>query len=355
VLDVVSLRLHLGAGGYREPGERVAFVERTLQRIAAMPGVESVGATNRLPAGEAFTEARLEVEGIAAEAGQEPVVAAQWVTPGYFDALAIPRLEGRGFTAGETRDAADVAIVSASLAQRLWPGASPLGRRLRPLGTEPGPWLDVIGTVGDIEPVESMVASARPARLHLYRPWSARPAADLTLVARAGSTAERVIDGMRDSVRQVDPGVVVDEAITMADAVDRDQWVSRIFSQLFGLYAAIAVTIALVGAYGLAADAVSRRTHELAVRMALGARSRQVVGLVMRQGLVLGAEGIVAGVLLALALTRFGSAMLPGVSARDPGVFSAVGILLAAVVVLASWLPARGVTRIEPAAALRSE
>ena len=125
--DVVSLRLDLGAEGYQEPGERVTFVERTLERIAALPEVESVGVTNRLPAGQGYTEARLEVEGIAVEAGEEPAVAAQWVTPGYFDALAIPRLDGRGFTAGEVRDRADVALVSASLAERLWPGESPLG------------------------------------------------------------------------------------------------------------------------------------------------------------------------------------------------------------------------------------
>ncbi|HVR28178.1 MAG TPA: ABC transporter permease, partial [Thermoanaerobaculia bacterium] len=355
VRDVVSLRLDLGALGYREPGERVTFVERALERIAALPEVESAGATSRLPAGQGFAEARLEVEGVAVEAGEEPVVAAQWVTPGYFDALAIPRLDGRGFTAGEMRDGAGVAIVSASLAQRLWPGQSPLGRRLRPLGTEPESWLRVIGTVGDTVPVESMVASGMPARLQIYRPWSTAPAARLTVVVHARARAGRVVDAVRDSMRQVDPGVVVEETLTMADAVDRDQWVSRVFSQLLGLYASIAVAIALVGVYGLAADATSRRTHELAVRMALGARRRQVVSLVMRQGLVLGSVGIAAGILLAFALTRFGSAMLPGMSARDPVVFSGVALLLAAVTLLAIWLPARGVTRIEPAAALRSE
>ena len=141
----------------------------------------------------------------------------------------------------------------------------------------------------------------------------------------------------------------------MADAVDRDQWVNRLFSQLLGLYASIAVAIALVGVYGLAADAVSSRTHEPAVRMALGARRQQVVGLVMRQGLVLAAAGIATGLALAFALARFVSAMLPGASARDPVVFSVVGLLLGAVTVVAIWLPARGVTRIEPAAALRAE
>ena len=356
VRDVVSLRLHLGTEGYQGPGERVTFVERTLERIAALPEIESVGVTNRLPAGQGFTEARLEVEGIAVEAGEEPVVAAQWVTPGYFDALALPRLDGRGFTASEIRDGAGVAIVSAALAERLWPGESPLGRRLRALGgTEPPPWLRVIGTVGDVDPVESMVASATPARLHLYRPWSTRPATGLTVVVHARAPAERVVERVRDSVRQVDPAVMVEETLTMADAVDRDQWVSRLFSQLLGLYASIAVAIALVGVYGLAADAVSGRTHELAVRMALGARRRQVVSLVMRQGLVLGATGIAAGIGLAFALTGFLGAMIPGASARDPVVFAGVGLLFAAVTLLAIWLPARGVTRIEPAAALRSE
>ena len=143
--------------------------------------------------------------------------------------------------------------------------------------------------------------------------------------------------------------------MTLAEAVDRESWTGRIFSQVLGLYASIAIAIALVGAYGMAADAVSGRTHELAVRMALGARRRQVVGLVMRQGIVLGATGIGVGLLLAFALTRFGSAMLAGMSAQDPAVFGGVALLVAGVTVLAIWLPARGVSRVEPAVALRAE
>ena len=152
VEDVVSLRLDLDPTEYEDPAQRVAFVERALERIETMPNVESAGATNRLPAGQGFTEARLEVEGVAIEAGQEPVVAAQWVTPGYFEALAIEQLDGRGFTAAEVREGADVAVISASLAERLWPGESPLGRRLRrATSAESGAetaWLRVIGTVG---------------------------------------------------------------------------------------------------------------------------------------------------------------------------------------------------------------
>jgi putative ABC transport system permease protein len=369
VRDVVSLRLDLGAPGYREAGERATFLERMLERVAAVPGVAAVGATHRLPAGQGFSEARLEVEGVAVEPGAELPVAAQWVTPGYFEALAVPLLDGRGFTAGEIRDGAQVVMVSATLAERLWPGESALGRRLRPVGAggaptdggrgEPdgddAPWLRVIGTVGDVEPVESMVDSATPSRLHLYLPWTTSAAAGLTLVVHAPASAERVVDQVRETVRQVDPAVSVVETLSMADALDRDSWTSRIFSQLLGLYAAIAVAIALVGVYGLAADAVSGRTHELAVHMALGARRRQVMRMVMRQGIALGAVGIVTGLGLAFGLTRFVSAMFTGTSARDPAVFAGVALLFAVVTLLAIWLPARGVARIEPAAALRAE
>jgi len=213
----------------------------------------------------------------------------------------------------------------------------------------------VIGTARNVEPIESMVESGMPARLQLYLPWTASPSAGLVLVVHSRAPSARVVDAVRGVVRRVDPAIGVVETLTMADAVDRDQWVSRVFSQILGLYASIAVAIALVGAYGLAADTVSGRTRELAVRMALGARRPQVIGLVMRQGIVLGAAGIVAGLLLALALTRFGGAILAGTSARDPLVFGGVGLLLAAVTLLAIWLPARGITRIEPATALRSE
>ncbi len=355
VENAVALRLDLSALGYQDPSERVTFVERTLDRVGALPEVESVGATNRLPVGQGFAEARLEVQGIEIEPGAEPVVAAQWVTPGYFDTLAIPLASGRGFTATETREGGAVALVSASLAERLWPGESPLGRRLRTLGDDAAPWLQVIGTVRDIEPVEGMVAVPGPARLHFYRPWSAAPAASLNLVLHARGSVEVAVERARDAVRQVDPAVSIVEVVTLAEAVDRESWTGRIFSQILGLYASIAIAIALVGAYGMAADAVSGRTHELAVRMALGARRRQVVGLVMRQGIVLGATGIGVGLLLAFALTRFGSAMLAGMSAQDPAVFGGVALLVAAVTVLAIWLPARGISRVEPAVALRAE
>ena len=355
VENAVALRLDLSALGYQDASERVNFVERTLERVAALPEVESVGAASRLPVGQGFAEARLEVQGIEIEPGAEPVVAAQWVTPGYFDALAIPLASGRAFTATETRDGGAVALVSASLAERLWPGESPLGRSLRTLGDDAAPWLQVIGTVRDVEPVEGMVAVRGPARLHLYRPWSATPAALLNLVLHARGSVEVAVERARDAVRQVDPAVSIAEVVTLADAVDRESWTGRIFSQVLGLYASIAVAIALVGAYGMAADAVSGRTHELAVRMALGARRRQVVGLVMRQGIVLGAAGIGVGLLLAFALTRFGSAMLAGMSAQDPAVFGGVGLLVAGVTILAIWLPARGISRVEPAAALRGE
>jgi putative ABC transport system permease protein len=255
------------------------------------------------------------------------------------------------------RDGAPVVMMSASLAQKLWPGESPLGRRIRPViaDAEPGPWLQVIGTVGDVEPLETMIASSRPARLQLYLPWTANPAGRLSLVVHARAPLDGVADRVRDTLRQVDPAVSVIETLTMSDAVDRDSWTSRIFSEILGLYASIAVAIALVGVYGLAADAVSGRTHELAVRLALGARRSQVIAMVMRWGLTLGAAGIATGILLAFAVTRFGSAMLPGISAQDPAVFAGVATLVAVVTLLAVWLPARGISRIEPADALRSD
>jgi putative ABC transport system permease protein len=132
-------------------------------------------------------------------------------------------------------------------------------------------------------------------------------------------------------------------------------WVGRIFSQLLGFYATVAVAIALVGVYGLAADSASARSRELAIRLALGARRGQVLGLVMRQGAVFSAVGIAVGLLLAFALTRFGASMLAGISAQDPTVFGGVALLVAVVTLVAIWLPARGATRVEPAKALRAE
>jgi putative ABC transport system permease protein len=374
VEGVAALELDLDVLGYQDAANRVAFVERTVERVATMPQVEAVGVASRLPAGQQYFAARLEVEGLSFETGQEPRASAHWVTPGYFDALRIPALDGRGFTAGETREGAPVAMVSTTLAERLWPGPSPvgaggpgsspvgaegpgasaLGRRLRLVGGD-GRWLEVIGTVRDVEPISSMIDTGRPPRLDVYLPWSAAPGSRPQLVVHATGSLERTVDGVRRAVRAIDPAVPVMEVLTMTDAVEREWWLGRVFSKLLGFYATIAVAIALVGVYGLAADSASARTRELAIRLALGARRRQVLGLVMRQGAVLGGAGIALGLLLAFALTRFSAAMLAGISAQDPTVFGGVALLVAMVTVVAIWLPARGAVRVEPAKALRAE
>jgi putative ABC transport system permease protein len=351
---VAGLELDLDTLGYQSNADRVTFVERTIERVAAMPEVEAVGVASRLPAGQRFFAARLDVEGLAFETGREPLAAAWWVTPGYFDALAIPAIDGRGFTAGETRDGAAVAMVSTALADRLWPGAPALGRRLRLVGGN-GSWLEVIGTVRDVEPIATMIDTGRPPRLDIYLPWSAAPAARPQLVVRSTAALERTVAGVRQAVRAVDPAVPVMQVLTMTNAVEREWWVGRVFSQLLGFYATVAVVIALVGVYGLAADAASARTRELAIRLALGARRSQVLSLVMRQGAVLGAIGIAGGLLLAFALTRFSAAMLAGISAQDPAVFAGVAALVAVATLVAIWLPARGAVRVEPAKALRAE
>jgi predicted permease len=351
---VAGLELDLDTLGYQGEDDRMRFIERTLDRVAEMPEVEAVGIASRLPAGQQFFGAKLEVEGVVVEPGREPLAAAHWVTPGYFDALGIPATGGRGFTSGETREGGAVAMVSATLADRLWPGAPALGRRIRIAGGD-GTWLEVIGTVRDVEPIATMIDTGRPARLDVYLPWSAAPSSRPQLVVRSTAPLESTVAGVRAAVRAVDPAVPVMEVLTMTDAVEREWWVGRVFSQLLGFYATVAVAIALIGVYGLAADSASARTRELAIRLALGARRSQVLGLVMRQGVVLGVVGIGVGLLLAFVLTRFSAAMLAGISAQDPAVFTGVAALVAAVTVIATWLPARGATRVEPATALRAE
>jgi putative ABC transport system permease protein len=384
VEGVAALELDLDTLGYQGAAERVTFVARAQERVAALPEIAAVGIASRLPAGQQYFAAKLEVEGVTVETGREPLAAAHWVTPGYFEALDIRPLDGRVFTAGETHDGAAVAMVSTTLAGRLWPGpspvgeggpgpspvgeggpgpspvgeggpgASPIGRRLRLLDGD-GTWLRVIGVVRDVEPIATMIETGRPARLDVYLPWSLAPTSRPRLVIHAVGPLEPAVDRVRAAVRAVDRAVPVMEVLTMTDALDREWFVGRTFSQLLGFYASVAVAMALVGVYGLAADAASGRTRELAIRLALGARRGQVVGLVMRQGVILGAAGIAVGLLLAFALTRFSAAMLAGISAQDPAVFGGVAVLVAAVTLIAIWLPARGATRVEPAKALRAE
>ncbi len=353
---ILTMRLSLDGPAYEDPDRRVELVDEVLTRTSGLAGVEAAGIVDRLPVSHGgYVRARLEAEGQPKEPGTEPTAALHHVTRGYLETLELPLVEGRGFTAGEAKEGADVALVSQSLARQLWPEGSALGRRLRLVDGDEVSWRRVIGVTGDVDPGHSMVEGTWP-RTQVYMPLGAAPATLVSFAVRGDSADPlRWVPQIRDLIARVGPGVSVFEVMTLEQAIERVHWVSSLFSRLFVYYAMIALAIAALGAYGVLADSVAQRRREMGVRLALGARPGDLLQLVVRQGVVLGAAGVVLGMLMAIPTTRFLTSMLYEVSAGDPAVFGGVAILLLAVAWFAAYLPARRAARVDPMEVLRFE
>ncbi len=355
--DVLTLRLSLTGKAFSEPAARIAFFDRALLRLAELPMVETAGAANHLPASRSGWEpVRLEVEGRPSRPGEEPATTLFSVTDDYLETLDLPLTAGRAFTRGEMQQGGEVALVSTSLAERLWPGESPLNRRIRLVNDgENRPWRTVVGVVGHIDPGYEMVDFGNRPRSQLYLPYAAQPSSQMTLTVRGGDL-EPLAAAVRGALREVDVGVPISDVQSIQQAIHEVQWVSRYFSQLFALYAMVALAIAALGAYGVIADSVNRRKREMGIRLAMGARPRDILRMVVfHQGLRLGFLGVALGLMLALPVTRMLSSMLYEVSPYDPLIFGGVGALLTAVAFFASLLPAHQASRVDPIRVLRFE
>jgi predicted lysophospholipase L1 biosynthesis ABC-type transport system permease subunit len=215
-------------------------------------------------------------------------------------------------------------------------------------------WFTVVGVVGDVDYGRDLVTGSMP-EVQYYLPYGELATTSVSIVAGSSSPPSVVAPAMRRAFRASAPGVPISEILTMDDAIFRVRWVSRFFGRQLAIYAILATIIAALGLYGLTADSVSRRSRELAIRIALGAKRGDLVRMVIRESMILGGLGIAAGVLLALGLTRFTSQMLMMVSTRDPAVFTIVAVLLLAVSLVAGFLPARRASTLDPNSALRAE
>ncbi|HEX9734649.1 MAG TPA: ABC transporter permease [Thermoanaerobaculia bacterium] len=362
---VLTLRLQLSGRAYDEPAARTAFLDEALRRLGGLAETAAAGAANRLPISQhGQVTTALGVDGRSFPEGEEPRVTCQWISEGHLEALDVPLLAGRAFTAGEVREGGAVALVDAALAARLWPDEDPIGRRLRSFGEEGGPWLEVVGVAGDVEPGE-MIAGldlVPPYRIYvpLATPAVARGGVDgpprvPTLVLRSRAEPAALAAAARRELRRIDPGVPIFEVQTMEETLDRFYFAQHIWGRMFSTLAALALVIAVVGAYGVTAYSVSRRTRELGIRLAMGATPRRLLLQVEGQGLALAAAGVALGMLAAVPLARAMQSLLHDMSAIDAGVFSTVAGVLLAVGVLASYGPARRAAGVDPVGALRAE
>jgi len=323
------------------------------ERIARVPGVVSAGGVTPLPLSHFFAWGPIQVEGRIPPAGERFINADQRVaTTRYFDTLEIPLVEGRLFTDQDLPSTERVVIVDDHMAQQLWPGESPVGRRIR-FGDQAtsASWETVVGVVRRVK----QYGLDADARIALYRPHTQQPARSLFVTIRSGGDPASLAGPVRDVVRAIDPELPIFRMKTMRARVDESLARRRFLTTLLSLFAGVAAVLAVIGIYGVISYLVSQGTRELGIRIALGATPGAIRGHVLRHGLVVGAAGVGAGLGAALGLTRVLGSLLFGIEPTDPATFAAIAAALLAVALAASAVPARRAARTDPVVALRSE
>jgi hypothetical protein len=301
--------------------------------------------------GGGWSMAPFEIEGLAIPEAERPSILAQAATAEGFAALGIPILAGRGFRDSEVTEGADVAVVSQGLARRFWPELDPLGRRVR---LENGEWLRVVGVANEVREPNSILGIDVKPPWQVYVPYLRRPSSTAMLVLRARQPVA-LAAALRAEVRTLDPLLPLYEVRTLVETRRRADWVARLWGEMLAWAAGVGALLACAGVYGVVARSVARRTQEIGVRMALGADRGAVLSLMLKQGLRLSLTGVAAGVLGALVLMRALAGLLYGVSPSDPSTLLASALVLGGVAVVATYLPARRATMVDPITALRNE
>ncbi|MEW6210871.1 MAG: ABC transporter permease [Acidobacteriota bacterium] len=339
------------AGPYFRPAARFALYRGSLERLRALPGVESVGIVNALPLGGGRPNATFTVDGRPLESDSINTAQSFVASPDYFETMGIQLLSGRLFAEQDDDRAPSVAVVSKTFAEKFFHGEDPLGKRIRFGGAQSNaPWLSVIGVVGDVK-MESLDAENKP---QLYRSIFQVPSVGFAYVVRAKNAAS-LAGSVRGEVRSIDADLPVFSIRGMDEVFSEAIGQQRFAMSLLGAFAFVALLLSSVGIYGVMSYSVSQRTHEIGIRMTLGADQKDVLKLMMRQGAALTASGMAIGIAGAIVATRFMKFMLFGISPTDAVTFAGITVLLGAVALAACYLPARRATRIDPITALRYE
>ncbi len=347
--QITAARITLPDMRYSDSARQQRFYDELLTRLRALPGVQAAEATSHLPlvgggSGFAFeVEGKPYVKGTAA-----PMTAEHSVTPGYLQTMGISVLRGRPLAASD-EPSFEVAVINDTMARRHWPGQDPVGQRLKRVWNND--WITVVGVVNDVK-YDGLASEAEP---QIYRPFVQSIVRDMSVVVRTASDQPMLAARLRDTLASLDRTVAVSDIQTIDQLLATSVAPSRFTALLLTAFAAIALTLAAIGTYGVLSYAVSRRTREIGVRMALGARRVDVLRMVLGHAAWLAGAGAVAGVLAAFATTPILEDLLFGVSRTDAVTFAAVPILLGAVALLAAYVPASRATRVDPTTALRLE
>jgi predicted permease len=345
---VLLAGLRIGMNGYTEATGKVLY-RRLEERLAALPGVQAVALSSWFPLGfEGGGMHEVTVDGYERRPGEDTNFQFSIVSPRYFAVMKIPLVAGRDFTEHDDESAPGVAIINETMAKRFWPGLDPLGRKFK----DGWRYMTVIGVA---KAGKYRFVNEAP-KCFFYVPYR-QGVWDLNLgvCLRTAGDPAGLAGAVQLEIHKLDPRVEVWATLPMSEYIKAAFMAPALASRLLGWLGAVALGLAAMGVYGVIAYAVGQRTQEFGVRMALGAATTDLLGLVLRQGLALTAIGVAAGLLLAFAATRPLASFLYGVHPFDPAIYIAVPLLLAAISLLACWLPARKASRVDPLTALRSE
>jgi putative ABC transport system permease protein len=349
---LLTLRLALTDNKYHEPYQRTAFYRGILDRIRSVPGVRTVAAVSALPYSDHSSGRGFTIEGRPVEPGQLPSGMYQVTTPAYFDTVHLPLIAGRFLTEGDGADSPKVVLVNERMAQRWWKNESPIGKRIR-LGAadSKNPWLTIVGVVGNIvhNPYD------REPRRTLYVPMPQAPSLYMDIGVRTAGDPLVVAPAVTAAVHAVDREVPIDDMHTMERQIFNRAIGLNYMAVLMGIFGLLALCLSAIGVYGVMAYMVAEQTHDIGIRMALGAERQNVLTMVFRRGMTTIGAGLLVGLPVAWAFARLMSSLIFGVSANDPATFILITLALLAAAALAIYVPARRATKIDPIIALRYE
>lgn len=349
----VAMNVWLPWAKYSKPEAQTPFYRELLQRVSLLPGVQEATVVSTLPFAD-FDRRSFQLDNKPYAAGQAEEADSYIVGPNYFSTIGIPILRGRDFGPQDTKDSPYSVIVNEALARRMWPGENPIGKHVlllsvdrkgeKPMGT-------VIGVAGDVR----QYALDQPVTLEMYYTYNQLPSSTMTLVLHAAGSLTQLAPIVRKEASTLDSDVAVFKVNALEELISDSVGSHRISMVMLAFFAALALMLSLVGLYGVISQGVAQRIHEIGVRMALGAKRRDVLKLVVGQSAVLVFLGVAVGLVASLMLTRIMSSLLFSVSPSDPAVFALVAVLLSLVAIAASYVPAQRATRVDPVVALRSE
>jgi putative ABC transport system permease protein len=347
---LLTARIALPRAAYATPQQRLSFGDRLLEEVRRQPGMQEAALTSFLPFATGNNSFGVLMNGQEGGKPGMPTANFRAVSPDYFRVMGIPLLKGREFSAQDHERVPMVAVINETMAKRYWRDANPIGQRIKET-SDVDAWREIVGIVGSVRH-RSLGEEPRP---EMFVPYNQTPALNLNVVVRTQVEPISYAATLRRAMTAIDANLPIFEVRTMEERLSESVAQPRFRTALLGVFAALALVMAVVGLYAVMAVSVAQRTHELGIRVALGAQRRDLIGLVLRQGATLVGIGVVIGLAGAWAITRVLTTLLYEVKPTDPLTFLIVPVLLTAVAILACWLPARQAASVDPITALRSE